>query len=130
MAVAKNPYSNYTNHIVSTASKEKITLMLYDGALKFVNQAMIALETKNYEKVNEAVFRALDIIRELQTTLDRKYEISDNLFACYEYIHERLVSANAAKDADIFAETRDYLRQFRDTWKEAMERAQKLAQSG
>lgn len=117
---AQNPYNSYTSNAISNASKEKMTLMLYEGALKFTNQALIALETKNYEKMNESVGRASDIIRELQISLDRSYEISDNLYSLYEYIHERLITANIRKEHSIFEEIREYLRMFKDMWKEAM----------
>lgn len=124
MAV-RNPYNNYANNAISTASKEKMTLMLYEGALKFANQALIALEAKNYEKMNMSVHRVLDIVRELQVTLDRQYEISNNLYVLYDYMHSTLITANISKDHAAMEEIRDYLREFRDVWKEAMALAKK-----
>ncbi|MCL2461263.1 MAG: flagellar export chaperone FliS [Defluviitaleaceae bacterium] len=119
MAVA-NPYANYASNAVFTASQEELTLMLYEGALKFTNQALAALEMKNFQKANELIIRVQDIIREFQLTLDRKYDISENLGAMYDYMHRRLIDANVAKDAAALMEVRDFLREFRDMWKEAM----------
>jgi len=120
-----NPYAKYTNNKVFTASKEELVLMLYDGGLKFCNQAIIALENKEFDKVNTAVGRVQDIIREFQVTLDRSYEISESLLLLYDYIHDKLIEANLKKDKEILEEVRNLLRDLRDTWKEAMEIAKK-----
>lgn len=117
---AQNPYSNYVNNAISTASKEKLTLMLYDGALKFSNQAIMALEEKDYIKLNETIKRAMDILKELQITLDRRYEITGNLFALYDYVGECLLRANVDRDRDALEEARGFLRELRDVWKQAM----------
>ena len=121
-----NPYAQYTNSAVFTASQEELTLMLYEGALKFANQALTALETNNYAKTNELILRVQDIVRELQLTLDRKYDISKNLGALYDYMYRRLIDANTSKDQTALTEVRDFLRDFRDMWKEAI----KVAKTG
>jgi flagellar protein FliS len=94
--------------------------MLYDGALKFCNQAIAALEAKEMEKCGTLIIRVQDIIREFQLTLDRKYEVTKNLGALYEYIHRRLVEANIQKDKKILEEMQFLLRELRDMWKAAM----------
>ena len=119
MAVA-NPYSKYSNNKIFTASKEELTLMLYEGGLKFCNQAIIAIENKELDKANEAIVRVQNIIREFQITLDMQYEISQNLASIYEYLYRRLLESNLKKDIEIIIEVRDFIRQLRDTWKEAM----------
>jgi flagellar protein FliS len=123
--VATNPYNKYSNNKVYTASKEELVLMLYDGALKFCNQAIIALENKDSDsnevsKAHTAIVRVQNIVREFQVTLDRQYEISDQLDSIYDYLYRRLVEANLKKDKEIVAEVRDFLRDLRETWKEAM----------
>ena len=115
-----NPYAQYTNNRINTVSGEELTLMLYEGALKFTNQAIIAIENKNYEKANELILRVEDIIREFQITLDHDYEISKYFDSMYEYIYRLLIDANVGKDAVILNEVKEYLREFRDSWKEAM----------
>jgi len=122
-AVAKNPYAKIEDNAVFTASKEELTLMLYEGALKFINQAIDATERSDLPKANSLIIRVEDIIREFQITLDFKYEISNQLNSLYDYMHHRLIEANMKKDVDIMKEVRDMLREFRDTWKEAMSTA-------
>ena len=118
-----NPYNKYANNAIFTASKEELTLMLYEGALRFANQAIMALQSQDYVKVNENIIRVEDIIREFQITLDKKYEISLRFEQLYDYIYRRLVEANMKKSLEILEEVRDLLRDFRDTWKEAMKLA-------
>ena len=115
-----NPYEKYKNNSIFTASKEELTLMLYDGALKFCNQAEIAIENSDAKKANELILRVQDIIQEFQITLDNKYEISHQLNDLYIYIHSRLVDANMKKDKEILIDAKNMIRELRDTWKEAM----------
>ena len=115
-----NPYSKYSNNKIFTASREELVLMLYDGALKFCNQTIIALENKELDKANTSIIRVQNIIREFQVSLDRQYEIALNLSSIYDYLYERLVQANLKKDIEIITEVRDFIRELRDTWKEAM----------
>jgi flagellar protein FliS len=94
--------------------------MLYDGALKFANQAIAAMEVKDYEKTNEFVFRVHDILREFQLTLNREHEICDSLEPLYEFMVSRLSEANVKKSIPMLEEVRDLIREFRDLWKDAM----------
>lgn len=118
-----NPYDKYKNHAVNTATKEELTLMLYDGAVKFCNQAITSLESKDYEKTHEFITKVQDILREFQITLDKRHEISHQLDQLYDYLHHRILQANVKKDKEILEEVRDHLRTLRDTWKEAMKLA-------
>ena len=120
---AQNPYDKYRNNVIFTASKEELTLMLYDGALKFCNQAIIAVENKDIARANEMIIRVENIIREFQLTLNRDYEISQYFDTMYSYIYERLLDANMKKDASILEEVRGLIRDLRDVWKDAMKLA-------
>ncbi len=115
-----NPYDKMRQNAIMTTAKEDLTLMLYDGALKFANQAITALENKDYMKCNELVIRTQNIIREFQLTLNAEFEISGYFASMYEYIYRRLLEGNTAKDVTILKEARDLIRDFRDMWKEAM----------
>ncbi len=119
----QNPYEKLKENATLTATKEELTLMLYDGALKFCNQAIIAIENKNVEKAHNLILKVQNIIREFQITLDRSFEVSNNLAAIYDYLHAKLVEANLNKKIEILHEVRDFLRELRDTWKEAMQLA-------
>ena len=127
MAALKNPYSKIEDNAIFTASKEELTLMLYEGALKFINQAIDATENNDIAKANGLIIRVEDIIREFQITLDFQYEISNQLNSLYDYMHRRLIEANMNKDIEIMKEIRDMLREFRDMWKEAMSTARQTA---
>ena len=118
--MAKNPYANYSNQKFFTASKEELVLMLYDGGIKFANQAIKAIEDKELGKAHELITRVQDIVREFQITLDRSIPISENLYALYDYMFSLLVTANIKKEIEPIAEARDMLKELRGTWKEAM----------
>ncbi|MDR1532318.1 MAG: flagellar export chaperone FliS [Clostridiales bacterium] len=123
-------HSKLQENAVYTMPPEALTLMLYDGALKFCNQSIKYVDEKNFSQANETIQRAQDIIREFQLTLNRSYPISKYLDSIYDYIYRRLVEANLRKDTAILNEVRELLRELRDTWKEAMALArQNLAQN-
>lgn len=115
-----NPYQTYRNNAILTASKEELVLLLYNGALKFCNQSIRALEEKDFEAAHRLNLRVQDIIQELQFSLDDQYEISKSLDSLYEYILRRTIEGNMDKDIDVMEEVRGFLIELRDTWKEAM----------
>ena len=121
--VAKNPYAKLTEDKIFSATKEELTLMLYEGALRFCNQALVALEKKDFIKVNELLLRVQDIIREFQITLKDDFGVSNDFRQLYDYIFRLLVDANVRKEQSVLEEARDLIREFRDTWKEAMKLA-------
>ena len=122
-------HEKFRQNAILTATKEDLTLMLYNGALKFANQALDALENDDKEKAHDLIIRVQDIIREFQITLNREYDISKNFASMYDYMYRRLVEANIKKDAEILIEVRDLIREFRDTWKEAMKLARQQSAS-
>ena len=113
----------YKNQQIMTASPEELTLMLYNGALKFMAESIQAIEEKKFEKAHETNIRSQNIIREFMVTLDMQYELSHNLYEIYDYIHRSLIEANLKKDAAKLKEVRDLLRELRDAWAEAMKQA-------
>lgn len=113
-------YSKYQNNSVMTASPAELTLMLYNGAIKFCNQAIKAIEENDKEKAHNLIMRVQDIIEEFQVTLDKKYEVAKSFEIMYDYILSRLVEANIAKDKEILIEVNGFIKELRDTWKEAM----------
>jgi flagellar protein FliS len=121
-----NPYAKMQNDAVMSASKEELTLMLYEGGIKFCNQALVAIDKHDIPKANDLIIRVQDIVREFQITLNHDYPIAKQFDNLYDYMHRKLVEANFKKDKEIITEVLDLFRSFRDTWKEAM----KLARSG
>lgn len=120
MALMRNAAQMYQQNAVNTASPAKLTLMLYDGAIRFCNTAMEAMDEKNIEKVNNNILKAQKIIVELRVTLDMKYPIAKEFDAVYDYIYRRLVEANLKKDKEILEEAVKHIKTMRDTWKEVM----------
>lgn len=116
-----NPYQVYKNQSVMLASREELTLMLYNGCVKFIRQADMAIENKNISKANEYIIRAQDIIAELMSTLDMSFEVSKGLAGIYDYMTRRLIDANIHKDSSILEEVLELAIQLRNTWNEAMQ---------
>lgn len=113
-------YAQYNRNKILTASPAELTLLLYDGAIKFCNVALIGLEQKDMEKVHINITKAEDIIVEFQSTLNHKYAVAEDFDKIYKYIYELLVEANIKKDREILERALSELRGMRDTWKEVM----------
>lgn len=118
--IQKNAYAAYNSSKVLTASPADLTLMLYDGAIKFVNLAIVGIEKNDIEKANVNIIKAERILLEFQSSLDRKYPVSEDFDAVYTYLIRRLRDANLKKDGEILEEVLKHLRTMRDTWKEVM----------
>jgi len=123
MAAITNPQEAFLESKIMSAPKEALTLMLYEGALKFANQAIHAIETQKQDKVNGYIKRVCDIIQELQLTLDRKYPISKEFDALYDYVIDCVTEGAAGMDAQKIRDAADIIREFRDTWSAAMKNA-------
>ena len=95
--------------------------MLYDGAIKFNNIAIMAIEKKDIEKAHNNIVKVEKIINEFRATLDSKYEVSKDFDRVYVYMLERLLEGNVKKDPAILEEVNTHLRSMRDTWKQVME---------
>jgi flagellar protein FliS len=116
-------YNQYKQNSIYTSTPEELTLMLYNGLIKFIMQAQGGIEYKDIEKAANSIVRAQDIVLHFRTTLDMKYEVSQGLDALYEYMYRRLVEANIKKDQEILDEILSMSRELRDTWAQAMKLA-------
>ncbi len=94
--------------------------MLYEGAIKFCNIAITAIEEKDIPKAHNNIVKVQKIIDHLRATLDMKYPVAKEFDNIYEYLIHRLISANVKKDVEILNEILEHLRSVRDTWKEVM----------
>lgn len=115
-----NAYAQYNNNKVMTASPAELTLMLYEGAIKFCNIAETAVEQKDVQKAHTNIIKVQHIIDYLRQTLDMKYPVAQDFERIYVYLSERLVVANMKKDKAILEEVNEHLHSVRDTWKEIM----------
>lgn len=118
-----NSYQKYQHNAIFTASPQELTLMLYNGAIKYCNLGAEMIENKNIEKANQYIIKAQDIICELQITLDDKYSITQEIKPLYEYIVRLLEEANINKDQQKLLEAKELIANFRDLWKEVMKLA-------
>ena len=115
-----NAYAQYNNSKVLTASPAELTLMLYDGAIKFCNIAIDAVERKDIPKAHTNIVKVENIIGYLRKTLDMKYPVAQDFERMYVYLERRLLEANMKKDKEILDEINAHLHSIRDTWKEVM----------
>lgn len=116
-----NPYQTYQQNSVMTASPQELTLMLYNGCLKFIKLAKRAMIEKRIEDKNTNIIKAQAIVQELNVTLNQDIELSKSMGQMYEYIYNRLIEANVKNDLEILEEVEGYVVEFRDTWKQMME---------
>lgn len=116
-----NPYAAYQNNSVNTASPGELTLMLYNGSLKFIHIAKKAIEEKNIELKNTNIQKTQAIVNELMVTLNTDLEVSQNLMSLYDYINRRLTEANIKNDVAILDEVEGLITDFRDTWKDVIQ---------
>ena len=118
--IQKNPYAAYNNSKIQTATPAELTLLLYEGAIKFTNIAIVAMEKNDVQKAHDNIMKTEKIIEEFQATLDHKYPVANDFEAVYSYLLKRLFDANIRKDPEILEEVLRHLRTMRDTWKEVM----------
>ncbi|KAB7706504.1 flagellar export chaperone FliS [Bacillus aerolatus] len=126
----KNPYQTYSNNAVTTASPGELTLMLYNGCLKFINQAKKAIADQDIEAKNTSIQKAQAIIQELMVTLNMDVAVSENLLSLYDYLNRRLIEANIKSDTAVLEEVEGFVTEFRDAWKEVIQKNRELQHAG
>ena len=118
-----NPYlKQYQQNAITTASPEQILIMLYDGAIQFLNKAKKAMEDRNIEETHNNIMKTERIISEFMNTLDMEVggEVAKNLYGLYKYLNYRLVQANIKKDVTMIDEVLGHLKDLKQTWEEAI----------
>jgi flagellar protein FliS len=123
----KNAYQKYKQTSIQSASREKLLLMLYEGAIKFVKLAIVAAEQKNIAERGMNLGRAYDIILELNNTLDHKVggEIARNLEQLYMFMTEQLTKANITGDPQYLRNCLRILETLHEGWVKAIEQLKK-----
>jgi flagellar secretion chaperone FliS len=127
-----NPYQSYQLSSVNTASPGELTLMLYNGCLKFINLAKHAVNQNDIETKNTNIIKAQKIVQELMVTLNMDIAISQNMMSLYDYINRRLIEANIKNEVAILEEIEGLVTEFRDTWKQVIQvnRQKQFAEGG
>ena len=118
-----NAAEAYKRQQVLTATPEALTLMLYNGALRFMTEGREAIEKKDYEEANNSLQKAQNIITEFRVTLNMEYEIAHQLLPLYNYVYDRLVEANMKSDVKQLDEAKSIITELRDAWAQAMKKA-------
>lgn len=114
-----NAYQQYQYNSIMSASPERLVLMLFEGAIKFVKLARKAILEKDIAGANNNLTKAQDIIAELNQSLDMSYDISENLASIYDFLYRQLVDANVKKDAELLDVVESMLKELKDTWEQA-----------
>lgn len=115
-------FEQYNRNKIMSASPAELTLMLYDGAIKFCNMAIMGIEQNDIQKTSNNIIKVQRIIDEFRATLDMKYPVAEDFDRVYKYLLSRLLEANIKKDKEILEEVNVHLHSMRDTWKEVMRR--------
>ena len=118
-----NAAEAYKRQQVLTATPEQLTLMLYNGCLKFIGEGIEAVKGKKYEDANTSLQKAQRIISEFRLTLNMDYEISHQLFPLYNYVYDRLIEGNLKSDIAPLEESKEIITELRDAWVGAMKKA-------
>lgn len=112
-------YKTYETNYVTTATPEKLLVMLHEGAIKFLRLAELAIDDKNIERRSHNLVKAQDILFELRVTLNHDAgEIASNLEKLYEYMHHQLVQANIKNDKNLVIEVREMITELKEIWKQ------------
>lgn len=120
MAAQSSAHNAYKQNSVTTASQGELTLMLYNGCLKFLTIAKKAMLDKDIQTKNTNLQKAQAIITELMVTLDMNVPISKEIQPLYDYMNRRLIEANIKNDPAMIDEVAGLMTEFRDTWKEVI----------
>lgn len=115
---ANRAHQTYLNNAVSTKSQGQLIIMLYDGAIKFIEQAQTAIEIGHIEEANKNLIKAQNILNELMVTLNfDAEEISNQLMLLYQFLYEQLIQANIKKDSGLLTSVKEILKDLSETWK-------------
>lgn len=118
-----SPYQKYQQSSLKTATPAQLVIMLYDGAIRFINQGIEGIESKRYDQANLYLCKAQAVINELTASLNYDYPIAKDLARIYEYMLYKLVQGNIRKNAEFCREIVGHLKELRETWKECFKMA-------
>ncbi len=121
----KSGHEQYRKVQAQTGSRADLVLMLYQGAIRFMNRALAKLDAEDIEGTHNALIRAQQILNELKATLNHAVggEISSGLDGVYDYCVQRLIDANVSKEADPVLEVKQLIQQIAGAWEEALQQA-------
>ena len=129
------PWDSYRKVATQTATPGQLVLMLYDGALNFLEKAMTGFDHKDpllfNQTINNNILRAQAIIHEMNASLNMSAggEVASNFRRLYNYFYRRLTEANRTKKKAPIEEIISRLRELRDSWAEMLRRGSDARQT-
>jgi len=124
--MAYNPYAKYATQSVMTMTKGEMLAKLYEALIKNMRLGVLGIEQNDVAATNEHLKKAQSIITYLVSTLDRKYPVSNNLMALYDFFNRQIIAANVKKDAEMINEIIPLVEELRATFIDA----DRLARAG
>ena len=127
MTPRNNPWQSYRKIATQTASPGQLVLMLYDGAISFLERGLTGFDYTDPLQfnltINNNVLRAQAIVFELNSRLDMQQggEVAENLRRLYDYFYRRLQEGNLKKKKEPLNEVLTRLRVLRDSWAQMMQ---------
>lgn len=117
-------YGQYRRTQVETATPGQLVVLLYEGCIRFTQRGRVALEAQEWDGARTSLLRAQDILAELMSGLNLEVggEIASNLLRLYEYMYQRLVTANVKRDGAAALEVEELIRSLLPAWEEAVRR--------
>lgn len=118
--MALNPYETYRQQEVLLAGRSELLLMLYDGCIKQLKLAGIAIDEKDVQGAHTALMKAQAILSKLMGDLDMSFEVSAPLMELYRFFQQQIMEANVKKDTALIKPVLDMLADLRNTWQMAV----------
>lgn len=116
----KDPYQSYRQNSVTTAGPEELVVLMYKGLEKFIKQGILYAQQKNYERANDVLLRAQDIVSELMLSLDMDMDVSHQLYALYDFVLSSIRDGNVKKDPGVLEQTLGIVTELRKAWEGAL----------
>ncbi len=119
--ITSNPYNQYLENQLKTATPGKLLVMTFDAAIKFAKAATESMQEHNLDEQSRNIRRVQNILVELMSTLNKKADpkLADDLYGLYSFMFDRLTHASITDDQAALAEVIEMLAEMRQTWSEA-----------
>jgi len=124
-------HSHYRETQIMTASQGKLVVLLYEGTIRFIDNALTALKDKKLDAVNNNLLRAQDIVTELALSINFEAgDLASKMYNLYMYFNRRLVEANIRKDKEPILEVRGMLVSLLEAWKQVADKTPSVNSMG
>ena len=114
-----NPFEQYKKNSVTTMTKGELLILLFDEAIKKLNQGRLLMENNDYDNANISLEKTRKIFNHLIVTLDDKYQISKDLADMYMFFNTEIIKASSTKSTLYIEQILPMVKDLRNTWAEA-----------